>query len=244
MTVRLLDALSAEAWRPLEWEEADGWVLRAAGGFSLRANSVWPRETLGARPLAERIDRAEAFYAARGLPVRFQISPASQPPALEASLSARSYAVHTPTDVMVAPIRYGPTALGVELSEAPTHDWRRVMLDSAADIADARGRLAIVDAIRLPRRHALVRGQGEPVAIGLGVLSHRWLGVFAMRTHPSFRRRGLAREIVRALLAWAYGEGARDAYLQVETDNPAAIALYRGLGFVRLYGYRYCTAAR
>ena len=44
---------------------------------------------------------------------------------------------------------------------------------------------------------------------------------------------GLTQSVVAALLRWAASEGVHGAYLQVESENAAAIALYRGLGFVR-----------
>ena len=47
---------------------------------------MWPRESLGDTALGERIALAESFYADRRLPPRFQLSPASAPPQLEAEL--------------------------------------------------------------------------------------------------------------------------------------------------------------
>lgn len=237
--VRLLDRLCTRAWAPLEQVEMDGWVLRAAGGFSLRANSVWPRDATGAVPLEQRLRRAEAFYAERGLPTHFQISPAAAPAELEQALVRRGYRVHTATDVMLARAADTEATCSVSLLEEPSDAWRQVMLDSADDESDARGRLAIVERIPLPRRHALVMVDGEAAAIGLGVLDGGWVGIFAMRTHPRFRRRGLARSVVATLRRWATSEGCLESYLQVETDNAAAIALYRGLGFTRAYGYSY-----
>jgi len=241
--VRLLDELCARAWTPLEEEESDGWILRASGGFSLRGNSVWPREAHGAKSLADRIARAEDFYFAHGLPPRFQISPASEPPGLERELQRHGYVVHTTTDVMTASGGVTEPQSQVELCEQSTDLWRSVMLDSSTDLDDAKGRLAIVDGMRLHRRHAIICIEGAAAAIGLGTVDRGWLGVFAMRTLPQYRRRGLARSIVAALRDWAASEGAREAYLQVESDNAPAIALYRSLGFVREYSYRYSSRA-
>ena len=42
-----------------------------------------------------------------------------------------------------------------------------------------------------------------------------------------------------ALLATAYAQGAREAYLQVGCDNDAAQQLYRKLGFTWAYRYHY-----
>jgi hypothetical protein len=47
---------------------------------------------------------------------------------------------------------------------------------------------------------------------------------------------GLARE--------AAATGARSIYLQVERDNPEALALYETLGFREVYGYHYRVVDR
>jgi len=239
--VRELDALCARAWPSFEREECGGWIFRSAAGFSLRSNSVWAADLQGGMTVEERISRAEAFYAARNLPARFQISPATRPARLEAALIRRGYSFHTTTDVMIARDPTPSPSMRIELTPLPSETWRQVMLDSAHDSADAHGRLAIVHRIGLPRAHATAWVDGRAAAIGLGVADGNWLGVFAMRTHPDYRRRGLARAIVATLREWAAARAANVAYLQVESDNAAAIALYSGLGFARAYAYRYCT---
>jgi ribosomal protein S18 acetylase RimI-like enzyme len=52
---------------------------------------------------------------------------------------------------------------------------------------------------------------------------------------PSHRRRGIARRLVQATVESARGHGAREVQLQVRHDNDGAQALYRQLGFRRLY---------
>ncbi len=47
---------------------------------------------------------------------------------------------------------------------------------------------------------------------------------------PAFQHRGIGRRLLRELLAVADAEAA-DTYLEVRTDNEAAIALYRDEGF-------------
>ena len=46
------------------------------------------------------------------------------------------------------------------------------------------------------------------------------------------RRRGIARELLKALLAEGRKRGLTDFTLEVRASNTAAIALYEGLGFV------------
>jgi RimJ/RimL family protein N-acetyltransferase len=54
-------------------------------------------------------------------------------------------------------------------------------------------------------------------------------GVF---THPTMRRRGLSRAVVRRAIAHAFETGARRINLLVYVPNEPAVALYRSLGFV------------
>jgi ribosomal protein S18 acetylase RimI-like enzyme len=45
--------------------------------------------------------------------------------------------------------------------------------------------------------------------------------------------------VLRALAETAFEAGVDRMYLQVERDNPAAIALYAAASFRELYGYHY-----
>jgi ribosomal protein S18 acetylase RimI-like enzyme len=83
---------------------------------------------------------------------------------------------------------------------------------------------------------------GAPAAIGAAAVEGDWVGIFAMRTAPAHRRHGLARRILRALLAWSRTEGASHAWLQVEADNASAISLYVSAGFREAYRYSYWAA--
>lgn len=51
---------------------------------------------------------------------------------------------------------------------------------------------------------------------------------------PAARRRGIARQLVAALLAEAGRRGAREAFLEVRVDNDAARQLYAREGFAEL----------
>jgi ribosomal-protein-alanine acetyltransferase len=48
---------------------------------------------------------------------------------------------------------------------------------------------------------------------------------------PAWRRRGIARDLMRRMLAEAVERGARETFLEVRVDNPGAQALYESLGF-------------
>jgi GNAT superfamily N-acetyltransferase len=60
-----------------------------------------------------------------------------------------------------------------------------------------------------------------------------WL-VANVAVHPAHRRRGIAQALMRATLDLIRGHGGSEAILQVDADNLGALALYRGLGFLRI----------
>ena len=52
-------------------------------------------------------------------------------------------------------------------------------------------------------------------------------------------RQGHGERLCRALLALAHAQGARQAYLQVGSDNEVAKRLYSRMGFAFAYRYHY-----
>jgi ribosomal protein S18 acetylase RimI-like enzyme len=224
-----LDLLAARAWPALEEERLGGWRLRFSRGITGRANSVLPLGPDDGPPLERRIDAVEAAYRAHGLPPKFQLVPSSWPRELPAALAARGYVEDEGTLVMTA-------ALGAATGEATL---RAEVSDAWLDLYGHRDARGIVERIEPEKRFAERAG----AACGLGVLDGDWLGVYCMRTRPEARRRGHAREIVGALLAWGRAAGARRAYLCVHSTNVTAQALYRGFGFETAQTYRYFTAA-
>nr|WP_281373086.1 GNAT family N-acetyltransferase [Kineococcus aurantiacus] len=87
--------------------------------------------------------------------------------------------------------------------------------------ADVEHLAAVVD--------GAVRGFG---AVDLVVQPGRG-ALFGLVVHPAHRSRGLGTALVRALEERARARGARGAVLEVEVDNPRALALYERLGYRR-----------
>ena len=63
--------------------------------------------------------------------------------------------------------------------------------------------------------------------------STTWL-VANVAVHPDHRRHGIALGLMRATLDLIRGQGGAEVILQVDDNNLAAVALYRGLGFTRV----------
>jgi N-acetylglutamate synthase len=86
--IRLIEELSNRAWPALETINFDGWLLRFARGYTRRANSVQPRQH-GGLDLDEKLRRCQEAYRSHGIPLVFKMTPAAEPPELDAFLEAR-----------------------------------------------------------------------------------------------------------------------------------------------------------
>jgi GNAT superfamily N-acetyltransferase len=71
-------------------------------------------------------------------------------------------------------------------------------------------------------------------------LGEAWL-IANVGTHPDYRRKGIARQLVLASIELIRQKGASHAILQVDYDNQKAIDLYEELGFVRERAYNLWT---
>jgi ribosomal protein S18 acetylase RimI-like enzyme len=246
---RIIEPLAFRAWQGDECRDLDGWRLRFNQAVTNRANSVLACDVVGPRSLEDRIDLVEQFYRERGQPARFQITPISQPEGLDDALAARGYERYAPVQVQTASASQVASTTGsdreVRIETGPFDEW--------FEISGRRGRFRGEDSETYRRlllragpraAFALARSEGAAVGVGLAVASGDWAGIFSMLTLPDARRRGVGASVLRALARWAAAAGTRRLYLQVEQDNPAAIALYAGAGFSTAYHYHYRRGPR
>ncbi|HUZ21055.1 MAG TPA: GNAT family N-acetyltransferase [Acidimicrobiales bacterium] len=244
----VLDELMAHAWPPATEQVVGGWRCRWAWGLTRRANFVL---TIGApADLEGCIGLAEAFYAGRELPVRFQVSSASSPRGLDAALCARGYREEAPTRMCVADAA-ALAATGergswrVEAHARPSDEWFTVHLDAERrGTPDDTTRRRYLETLLAPKPRAVfveASVDGTVAAVGQGVLEAGWLGVQCMATLAAYRRRGGASVVLRSLAVWAAERGATGLYLAVAEENAAARRLYAGAGFTSAHGYSYWT---
>ena len=238
-----LERIAARAWPAARHRALGGWDLYASDGYSLRINACWP---LGDPGLATEaaIEAVEAFYDRLGLAPIFKLTEgATVPGDLADHPTRRGYARAKETLVMTGPMGEGAIDGSVTVSNQLDPDFTAVMAATAPSPEDGAERLAALERVAQPRLFAkLVRGD-QAAAIGACAVEGAWAGIFGMRTHPDYRRQGLASQILRALLGTAAQNGAWSAYLQVEAKNTGAIALYEAEGFKTVYRYFYWEKA-
>ncbi|MGW0786995.1 GNAT family N-acetyltransferase [Streptomyces sp. NPDC002911] len=238
---------TARAWQPVESEPLGDWRLRAAGGFTRRANSVLPLGDPGL-PLGEALAHVQRWYGERGLPAYIQTATGAEgtQERLCAALEEHGWLREVTAEVRIAAL--APVGdLDADVSAvrtAPETDdgWLSRYQRSKTPGPDALKVLGSGPSVWF----ASVPGDdpaGVPAAIGRCVVDGRWAGFMAVEVGPEYRRRGLATAVMTALARTALDEGASAAWLQVEADNEGARALYDGMGFATHHRYHHFRAA-
>lgn len=241
--IRLIEELAANAVPPSVAQELDGWRLRFNDGVTRRANSVLAHSAGSLLELDAKIAYVERFYARRNLPARFQLCPASLPADLDAALEDRGYTVPPPNCVQVAPLAalraVDPAKAFV--SERFDDAWLTAYVAGEGETNPLKiaARRSMLQRVGPPCGFGTLLIDGRIAAVAQGVVERGWLGIFTVATTPAFRRRGLARQVLSALAAWAATHDATNAYLQVMTANTPALGLYSQMGFTTLYNYWY-----
>ncbi|MGW2234667.1 GNAT family N-acetyltransferase [Streptomyces sp. NPDC001759] len=235
---RELALVAARAWRPVESERLGEWELRAAAGFTRRANSVLPLGDPGL-PLDEALAVVRRWYGDRGLPAYVQTATGGEgtEELLCAELERRGWVREVTAELWtgaLAPLADRAEGTGVVLSREADEAWlARYQRKGVSEVA-----LKVLES-GPSVWFATVPGAGAPAAIGRCVVDGRWASFAAVEVDPAMRRRGLATTVMAALARRALDEGASAAWLQVEEDNAGARALYAGMGFAAHHAYHH-----
>ncbi|SCK16988.1 Predicted acetyltransferase [Streptomyces sp. AmelKG-D3] len=252
-----LAAVTARAWQPVESEPLGEWRLRAAGGFTRRANSVLPLGDPGL-PLGEAFERIEQWYGERGLPPYVQTATGAEgaQETLCAELERQGWRREVTTEVRIAALApvgdLDADVSAVRLAREPDAAWLSRYQRFSTPGPHVLRVLGSGPSVWFATVAGGARGEGAgagsgdgepPAAIGRCVVDGRWAGFMAVEVAPEHRRRGLATAVMAALARRALDEGASAAWLQVEEDNEGARALYDGMGFAPHHRYHHFRPA-
>ena len=221
--IRNLEHAAALAWPGVEQTWVGGWLLRFGHGSTRRANSAVPLDVSALSDVGAVID----WYAARGLaplvaaPDRLLRIPPGVP---------------TDAETVVMTGELGLASGAVDIAGRPDDDWlrlyqREVPVDVLTAVVDGEVAFATTGGAAVGRAAVTEAPDGT-----------RWVGLAAVHVVEEARRRGLARDLCAALLAWGGERGATRAYVQVLADNAAASRLYESMGFSEHHRSRYVDA--
>jgi N-acetylglutamate synthase len=246
-----LERVAAAHWRGTEEEWLGEWLLRAADGFTGRANSALPLGDPGL-PLEAALDYVTGWYRDRGLPAVMAVPqplPADDAPAagLDAELAVRGWATRPgPAFVMVADLPLAvaggalPAGAVVAADAEPDEGWIAAYHYRGTDRQPPVLRHVLTSAQE--QAFISIRAESGVLAIARLSIAGGWAGITAVEVDPAHRRAGLGRAITAAACAEAVGRGVRRVFLQVAVDNAGARALYERCGFRYSHRYQYRVA--
>lgn len=252
--------VEAATWVPLRVESVGPWRVGLSHGFTRRGNSALLAEGSSVVEALDGLDEVERAYAAAGRPAIVRLgtrrSPDPSPPELRAELDARGYRTVSTTRVLATDLAHGSRGTGArapgeaagslgdlagvqvlaadEPDDAWLHGWLGTKTATSGEVGLDVARLLLTGS----RARYLTAADADGVVGTIrAAVAGSWVGLSCLVVAPRARRRGLGRHLTRSALR-AHG-GAERAFLQVEVHNSAALALYRGLGFVEVDEYTY-----
>ena len=237
--VRRLEELAFRGWPALESRDLAGWRQRFSNGYTKRANSINPLG-VDAQCNPEVVAALEAPYLGLGQTPTWRLTPLA-PAGIAPLLAARGYRTIEQSLLQVCPLHADFAAdAAVRILTVPSPAWIEAFCQySPVPLKHRETMQRMLAAIAAPAGFAFVEEAGQPMAMAIGALEGDHMGLFDVLVMPHARRRGLARRVTESLYAWAWGRGARFAYLQVVATNAAALPLYANQGFRTVYTYEY-----
>lgn len=247
--IRQYEELGFRAWPASEVTHLGDWAVQLTPYYpSKRGNSVNVLDPSDDADLAQRVEACEALFTEQGKQPVFRLTPLA-PPTLADYLTARGYRTAGGSSVMACDLRDNaflkvpqprlPLRL-VHFREGQEIGYSRISGDfHNRPEPQIEGLAQVLGSIQ-PQKYVIAGFSGaEPAATLLCVSENGYTGLLDLCIGETFRRRGFAKALVLNEMAQALSRGDHRFWLQVETANHAAQALYQGLGFSTVYDYIY-----
>ncbi|WP_349829392.1 GNAT family N-acetyltransferase [Brevibacterium litoralis] len=270
-----LQRIAANTWLPADttWLNADnlraeareddrdlvqsGWLLRANGGVTHRANSALPLGDPGMPP-QQALDLVTAWFTERGQKPAFLVHSAAGTQDLAPACAAvaghfrdAGLVPSRPTLVLTAATREvsagadRPSEAALPGLEIVEHEEPHALhFEAWGHPEGSAGHEGFRTLVTGPESHrffsAVARHpDGSKTLVGVVRLavSQKWAVISDLVVAPGVRRRGAGRALVRAAAAGASVRGVRSALVQVEATNEASLGLMTSLGFSEHHRY-------
>ena len=244
--VRAAEQLAHRTWPCRDEETCGAWILRAADGYSRRANSAL---AIGEPPegIPAALDHVNAWFRAREVEPCVKITPLA-PPSLDEALESSGWTMATPSLVLrLAELPATPEGEGdpeMVWTNGVEDTWfERLSTWDEESPATAEHHRALLGRMADARFVAMRLG-GRISAVAVASLDGDHAHLYDVVVDPDQRGRGLGASFLRQILSGLRRDGVRDVTLQVLESNEVARSLYRKFGFVEVHRYHYRVAPR
>lgn len=241
---RRAEAAGLNASAPPQESRIEGWLIRLSPGKAKRSRCVNALDE-GSLPLDQLLERCAKAFAAAHLPLCVRVTPFSRPTDLDQRLAAQGWSSFDPADVLVRPslddLPQDALPQGQQVEALDAEAYARLvggLRGSSAQEIEAHAERLRQSPVPY-QGHRLLDANGTLLACGQFAREGGIVGLYDIFTPAEQRGQGHARALCLALLQAARAEGAREAYLQVGSDNTSAQRVYSRLGFGFAYRYHY-----
>lgn len=237
------ERLAHHTWPCREEAQFGEWMLRAADGYSRRANSAL---AIGVpvQGVEAALDHVERWFRSREIQPCVKVTPLASLAVIEA-MDARGWTLATPSRVLrreADPIPDTPRDLDVSWSSKVSDPWFESLATwDAESLSAASHHRALLE--RMPdARFATLRRQGRVAGTLVASIDGDQAHLYDLVLDPALRGQGIGSSFLRQILSDLFRDGARSATLQVLESNTTARTLYDRTGFVDVHGYHYRVA--
>jgi predicted acetyltransferase len=237
-----IEELTMNAWPSLQTILLDGWIIRMAGGYTKRANSVNPIYSFE-NNLDEKINYCENIYKQNNLPIIYKIIECEDHKIIDNRLEELNYQKIDLTSVQVCNgiKRINNEIKQIVIDNKFTENWKKCFY--YCNNITNRETISIIGNMLKNIRHNIISvykmDNGTFIGCGYGVIEKGFVGLFDIVVKEEFRGKGYGKEIVETILKKAVETGIEKAYLSVVNDNIIAKKLYEKSGFKEIYKYWY-----
>lgn len=227
------DAAFEASWPAAEYASAGAIRMGRAPGAGNRVNSARPTSPDWTEA---DIDRAVDIQTGWGQTPLFRV--ADDDP-LAAALLARGWQAQQPTRLLSAPLARLTDTPVPRVTAFAVWPPLAIQRDLWTELGITAARQAVMDRVRLPKAAILGRVEDRAAGVAFAAIDGPLAVLHALEVTPALRRKGLAGWLMREAAFWAASQGADRMLLAVTAENGPAQALYCGLGFTDIGGYRY-----
>ncbi|MFX1419294.1 MAG: GNAT family N-acetyltransferase [Promethearchaeota archaeon] len=253
--IKRLQEVLMNSWPAHHYYFLNGWVLRFTDGVTARANSVFPLSYTGNLDYLDKdIKIVEKAYKAYNLPAIFTIPEHFEPSNLDSKLLEHGYQqLGCVTHTMIISVQELKREIINEEFKynfyfERVNDFSNFLAQYSNRDKQAQNVLdALAKRIKIPQKRFMIAKKNNKV-IGtlMGILDPlKFLYIVDVLIHPDFRQQKIATSMFYKLIKeWGIPNGVKMIWLQVETENPIAMNLYKNLGLKKAYSYYYLEKSK